>query len=131
MLLNFNQCFASDADYTFFAKSVYEKHHSRSSIHFAIRKINSVTLTAGTNKSNFKETIERFVATNNAFSFMSSVKGTPAYWKIFFYDVLAMLKELGIPTYFVKLSCATLRCEELPYISSKLNNPVLVARHFQ
>ena len=131
MLLNFNQYFASDADYTFFVKSVYEKHHSRSSINFAIRKINPVTLTAGTNKSNFKETIERFVATNNAFSFMSSVKGTPAYWKIFFYDVLAMLKELGIPTYFVKLSCATLRWEELPYISSKLNNPVLVARHFQ
>ena len=39
------------------------------------------TLTAGIVKSKFKETIERFVARGNEFSFMSSVKGTPAYWK--------------------------------------------------
>ena len=84
---------------------------------------------------------------------MSSVKGTP-YWKQFLYNVLAMVKQLGIPTYFLKLSCADLRWEELPYIINKLNNlglsekelknlsyqeranllnnnPVLVARHFQ
>ena len=77
---------------------------------------------------------------------MISVKGTPAYWKQF--------KQLGIPTYFMTLSCADLRWEELPYIFNKLNNlllskkglknlsyqercnllnnnPVLVARHFQ
>ena len=103
----------------------------RSSINFAMRKIEPVTLTAGTVKSNFKETIERFVARNNAFLFLSSVKETPAYWKYFFCDVLTMLKELGIPTYFLKFSCATLRWEELPYISNKSNNPVLVATHFQ
>ena len=84
---------------------------------------------------------------------MSSVKGTP-YWKQFLYDVLAMVKQLGIPTYFLTLSCADLRWEELSYIIKKLNNlelseeelknlsyqeranllnnnPVLVARHFQ
>ena len=65
-----------------------------------------------------------------------------------------MFKQLGIPTYFLTLSCADLRWEELPYIINKLNNlglsdeelknlsyqercnllndnPVLVARHFQ
>ena len=64
-----------------------------------------------------------------------------------------MVKQLGISTYFVTLSCADLRWEELPYIINKLNNlglsdkklenlsyqegcnllsnnPVLVARHF-
>ena len=82
---------------------------------------------------------------------MSSVKGIPAYWKQFLYDVLAL--QLGILTYFLTLSCADLRWEELPYIINKLNNlrlseeelknlsyqerchllnnnPVLVARHF-
>ena len=33
-----------------------------------------------------------------------------------------MVKQLGIPTYFPTLSCADLRCEELPYIINKLNN---------
>ena len=40
-------------------------------------KINPGTLTAGTVKSNLKATVERFVARDNVFSFMSSVKGTP------------------------------------------------------
>ena len=53
---------------------------------------------------------------------MSSVKGTPAYWKQFLYDVLATVKQLGIPTYFLTLSCANLSSEELPYIINKLSN---------
>ena len=46
-----------------------------------MHKIKPVTLTAGTVKNNFKETIERFVASDNAFLFMSYVKATTAYWK--------------------------------------------------
>ena len=133
---------------------MHEQDHLRSSINIAMHKIKPGTLTAQIVKSNFKRTIERFVASDNAFSFMSSVKGTPAYWKQFLYDVLAMVKQLGIPTYFLILSCAELRWEELPYIINKLNNlglsekelqnlsyqercsllndnPVLVAKHFQ
>ena len=56
----------------------------RSSINFAGKKIKPGTLTAGTVKSNLKGTIERFVAKDNAFSFISSVKETPAIWKQFF-----------------------------------------------
>ena len=37
--------------------------------------------TAGTIKGNFKGTVEGFVANDNTFSSMSSVKGTTAYWE--------------------------------------------------
>ena len=84
-------------------------------------KLNQVH-SAGTVKSNFKGKIERFVARKKAFSFMSSVRGTPAYWKQFLYYVLAMVKRLGIPKYFLTLSYADLRWEELPYMINKLNN---------
>ena len=57
-----------------------------------MHKIKQGILTAGTVKSNFKGSIERFVARDNVFSFMSSVTGTPAYWKQFLCDVLAMAK---------------------------------------
>ena len=50
-----------------------------SSINFAMHKIKPGTLRAGTFKNNFKGTIERFVGSANAFSFMRLVKGTPAY----------------------------------------------------
>ena len=53
---------------------------------------------------------------------MSSVKETSAYWKRFSYNVLAMLKKLGIPTYSLTLPCANLGWEELLYIVNKLNN---------
>ena len=85
---------------------------------------------------------------------MSSVKGIPAYWQQFLYDVLAMVKKLEVPKYFLTLSSADLRWEESPYIINKLdnlglskeelkslsyedrcnllnNNPVLDARYFQ
>ena len=84
-LLNFNQYFPSDAGYLFFARSVYEQHHHvYSSINLAIYNIKPGILTAGTVKSNFKGTIERFLGRDNAISFMSSVKGTPIYWKQFY-----------------------------------------------
>ena len=104
--------------------------------------------------SNFKATVQQFIAQDKAYSFMSSIKGTPAYWKKNLFEVLAMVKQLGIPTFFMTLSCADLRWNELIEIISKLNslnltdddikymcyqdrcdtlnkNPVLVARHFQ
>ena len=65
-----------------------------------MEKIRPGKLTAGMVKNSLKGTFEWFVASDNSFSFMSSAKGTPACWKQFLYDVLAMLKQLGIPTSF-------------------------------
>ena len=87
-----------------------------------MHKIKPGTLTAGKVKNNFKAAIERFVASDNAFSFMSSVKGTPAYWKQLLFDVLAMVKQLVIPTYFLTLPCADLGWKDFPYIIKKSNN---------
>ena len=50
------------------------------------------TLTGGTINSNFKQTVEKFVARDNAFPFMSSVKGPPAYWKQFLFGALPKVK---------------------------------------
>ena len=83
-LLNFNQYFASDADYIFFARSVYEPFVPFAFINkLCYAQIKPGTLTAGTVKSSFKGTKETFVARDSSFSFMNSVKGTLAYWKQF------------------------------------------------
>ena len=119
-----------------------------------MQKVRGMQINAGTVKQNYKESVKRLLSSENAYSFMSSVKGTPAYWKQFLFEVLAMVKQLEMPNYFLTLSCADLRWEELPYIINKLNNlglsdkelknlshqertkllnenPVLVARYFQ
>ena len=152
-LLNHSQIFASDPDYIFFARSVLEQHYLSSSINIAMHKLKPGS-TAKSIRLNYKDTVHKFLADTDAFSFMSTIKGTPAYWKHFLYDVLAMVKQLGIPTYFLTLSSADLRWDELTNIINKLNNlnlsqdelrklnynerckllnsnPVLISRHFQ
>ena len=93
---------------------MHEQHHLGSSINFAMLKIKPGKLTAGMVKNNLKRTIEMFVGSDNAFSFVSLVKGTPAYWNRFLNDVLALVKQSGIPTYFLILSYADPKLEELP-----------------
>ena len=100
------------------------------------------------------EAIREYVENDQAFTFMNSIKGTPAYWKKFKSEVLAMVKQLGVPTFFLTLSCADLIWDKLIEIIQKLNiadkvdvdmpdfsyheihsilnnNAVIVARHFQ
>ena len=72
--MNFNQYFMYHVDHIFFARSVYEQHHLCLSINFAMLKVKPCTITAGIIEKNFKGTIGRFAPSDNAFSFMSSVK---------------------------------------------------------
>ena len=116
-----------------------------------MRKVTGV-LNAGSFKNvKFRETVKDFLASDQAFSFMNTIKETPACWKRFKSEVLAMVKQLGIPKFFLTLSCADLTWNEILAIIKKLNeadfdisslsyhdrckilnkNPVLVARHFQ
>ena len=69
----------------------------------------------------FKEKVREFIATDQVFSFLSCIKRTPTYWKKIVFDVLAMVKQLGIPTFFLTLSCAVLRRCELISTLNKMN----------
>jgi len=44
---------------------------------------------------------------------MKNVRGSPAYWQRMCYDVLAMVRQLGCPTWFISLAAADLRWPEL------------------
>lgn len=83
----------------------------------AMRKVASTNLTAGMMNESFKKKVKEFVASDQAYTFMSSIKGTPAYWKKFKSECLAMMKQLGIPSFSLTLSCADLRWDELVLIS--------------
>ncbi|XP_066927184.1 uncharacterized protein [Clytia hemisphaerica] len=153
-LLNYTQKFSSDSDYIFYAQSVMQHLNLNSSINTALKKIQTEGLTAGRLSQNFKETISNLIANDDAFRFMNNLKGTPAYWKRFLYETLAMVKQLGLPTWFMSFSCADLRWPEIIEIIQKIkgnemteeeiknltykerteilqSNPVLMARHFQ
>ena len=153
-LLNYTQMFASDPDFIFYALSVMQQLNLQSQINIAMKKVCAGHLTAGMLSHNFSERVKEFIAKDDAYHFMNTIKGTPAYWKKFLYEVLAMVKQLGLPTFFMTLSCADLHWNELVSIIARLNgenlnendinnmdfferchylnlNPVILARHFQ
>ena len=70
-------------------------------------------MTAGILSQNFLDTVKSFIANDEGYHFVNTIKGTPAYWKRFLYKVLAMVKQLGIPTFYMTLSCADLHWNEL------------------
>ena len=43
-----------------------------------------------------------------AYKFLNNVRGSPTYWQNEMYDVLAMLRSLSIPTWFLTLSAGDL-----------------------
>ena len=153
-LLNYIQRFASDPDYIFYSSSLIKQQKLNSKINVASRNSCSGRMAAGMLSNNFSETVQIRVAKDKTYRFMNSIKGTPAYWKKFLHELLAMVKQLGLSTFFVTLSCADLRWNELISIISTLKgetleeeeinrldclqrcsylnlNPVLLARHFQ
>ena len=89
-----------------------------------MHKIKADQLIAGTIKQNYRGTIERFVASDSAFSFyfMSSVLKKQHTGSSFYLYVLAMIKHLETRKFFLTLSSAGLRWENFPYIINKLNN---------
>ena len=128
----------------------FEQRHLRYSVNIYLHKAQGAQLTAGSVGENYKESVKKLLSNENAFHFMSSVKDTPAYWKQFLHEVLAMVKQLRIATYFLtssytdlrnslinKLSNLNLTDEEIWNLTNQqrtklLNDiPVLVARHFQ
>ncbi|CAB3995694.1 Hypothetical predicted protein [Paramuricea clavata] len=123
------------------------------SINIALKKVQGQTFTASQIKSDVNK-LKNLVCQDQAYLFLRQIPGTPPYWQKFMYEVVAMVKQLGIPTWFMTLSCADLRWSELFQIVSRtlgkniteeqvealsyaerclmLNtNPVVVAKHFQ
>lgn len=119
-LLNYKKKFTSCSDYIFFAQFVLQQQKLNSQINIAMKKI-SGNLTAGMFSKNFKQTVNSLISSDQGYVFMNQIKGTPAYWKRFQLEVLAMIRQLGCPTFFLTLSCADLRWNELIKIISEMD----------
>ena len=150
-LLHYSGRFATNSEYLFFARFVIEQKKVADSINIALKKVQGQPVTASQIKSVNK--LRNLVCQDQAYLFLRQIPGTPPYWQKFMYEVRAMVKQLGIPTRFMTLSCADLRWPELFQIVARtqgknlseevealsynercqmLNaNPVVVAKNFQ
>ena len=152
-LLNHTSRFASNVEYLFFLQYITEHKKISDSVSIALRKIKGRPVTVSDIKGN-SQYLNNMIYTDQAFLFLRQIPGTPPYWQKFQYEVKTMVQQLGLPTWFMTLSCADLRWNDLLDILIKIRdldltaedielmsyqdkckllnaNPVIVARHYQ
>ena len=78
------------------------------SINVALKKLHGKSVKASQVKSNSKD-FQNLLLQDQAYLFLQKIPGSPPYWQKFMYEIVAMVKQLGIPTWFMTLSCADLR----------------------
>ena len=115
-LLNVDGRFAKNMEYIFCAQYISDIKQIQSDANLAIRLTHGRTLsgqniTAGLLRN--PTAVKQLVRTEQAYKFLKNVRGSPAYWQNELYDVLAMLRSLGIPTWFLTLSAADLHWPEM------------------
>ena len=57
--------------------------------------------------------LHNLVKKDRAYSFLKNIRGSPPYWQKMFYEVLSMIRTLGIPTWFLTLSAADMKWPEV------------------
>ena len=106
---------ANNPEYLFFAQFIIEQKKVSDSINIVPGK----PVTASYIRSSV-QTLQNLICQDQAYLFLRQIPGTLPYWQRFMYEVLAMVKQLGIPTWFMTLSCADLRWPELFQIISRI-----------
>ena len=152
-LLDVDGRFARDLDYLFVAQYIVEaKQVQDDGTNFAMRQKPSRQFTAA--QARDQTMLSQYVRKDKAYTFMKNIRGSPPYYQRTFYDLLAMIRQLGTPTWFFTLSAADLKWPDMIQTIAKQygvyytddevaglsfddksnwlkRNPVTAARHFQ
>ena len=156
-LLDVDGRFARDVDYLLAAQYAVEQDQVDHLQSIVIRQMHGrlyqgEKLTAGHLKD--PEKLNQLIQKDYGYRLLKEVRGTPAYWQKVHYEVLAMIRQLGIPTWFLTLSAADMKWPEVIQIIARQygtslteeqvanlsweqkctwlrRNPVTAARHFQ
>ena len=107
-LMDVDGRFARDLDYLFVTQYVVEaKQIQDDGNSFAMRQKPSRQFTAA--QALNQTLLNQFVRKDKAYSFMKNIRGSPPYYQHTFHDLLAMIRQLGTPTWFFTLSAADLK----------------------
>ena len=156
-LLDQDGRFARDIEYLFGMQYAVEHKQVSDCISIALRQTRGrhqfgKTLDAGMLKNS--QQLHNLLKKDRAYSFLKNVRGSPPYWQKMFFEVLSMIRTLGIPTWFLTLSAADMKwpeviqaiakqygviytddeVSELPWRRKSMwlrSNPVTAARMFQ
>ena len=105
-------------DLFFKAKKLQLKHIlDKANICLRKTKGKSITLTAGEVKS--QECIDKLVRHDEGYRVFKDLRGSPPYWEKVKKDIFALIRQLGIPTWFSSFSSAETKWHHLLQILEK------------
>ena len=115
-LLDQDGHFTKDIEYIFAMQYAVEHKQVRDSISIALRQTRghqqvSRNLHAGMLKN--PQHLQNLFKKDRAYTFLKNIRGSPPYWQRMFYELLAMIRTLGIPTWFLTLSAADMKWPEV------------------
>ena len=117
--------FASEADYIFYTLPVTQQLKQSSQINITLKKFCTGHVTAGMLSRNFTETVKSFKQKMMHTSSWVISKAQLLIGKKNLFEVLAMVKQVGLPTFFMNLICVDLRWDELISIIASLRGEKL------
>ena len=116
-LLDVDGRFAKSIDYLLSAQYATESQQIHGNInHYVLRRGKSrrpdgKKICAGDVKHT--ESLHQLVKSDQAYKIFKNIRGSPAYYQSLFYDILAMMGQLGTPTWFFTLSAADMQWPDL------------------
>jgi hypothetical protein len=119
--------FAADPEYVFYALDFVEKKAIFQSTSIAFRKAAPSAGTTSVTAGMLRDETQRqsIFRRDVGFRFLETLRGSPAYWNRTLRDLFAMLRQLGIPTWFCSFSAADRRWVEIPSsISQQQQQPI-------
>ena len=152
-LLDVDGRFAYDVDYLFTAQYIVESKQILDDCnHFIWRQKPGRDFTASQARDH--SVLSQCIRKDKAYRFMKNIRGSPPYYQKTFYELLAMIRQLGTPTWFFTVSSADMKWPDIIQTIAKQfgteyteeqvialsfeeksnwirRNPVTAARHFQ
>ncbi|XP_071169752.1 uncharacterized protein [Mytilus edulis] len=115
-LMSVENRFARDTSYIFFSQYLTELNSVISNVQISLRKQcpfskegNKITGEMLCNKETLKELFKK----DEAIKYLKPIRGTPPYWQSSQKDIFAMIRQLGVPTFFCSFSSADFRWSEI------------------
>ncbi|XP_049319588.1 uncharacterized protein LOC125781000 [Astyanax mexicanus] len=113
-ILNADGRFAKNLDFIFYGQYLSELNQVVSNVSIALRKGHSTQKSEVTSEMlTNHESLRRILHFDEGYKFLKPIRGTPVFWQSVQKDLFAMVRQLGIPTWFASFSSADLRWPEL------------------
>ncbi|XP_034553964.1 uncharacterized protein LOC117823040 isoform X1 [Notolabrus celidotus] len=106
--------FARNVEYIFFAQYMSELEQVVSKVSIALRKGKGhQSQRVGQDLLRDEESLKQLLEFDDGFRFLKPIRGTPAFWQGAQKDLLACVRQLGVPTWFCSFSSADMRWKNL------------------